>query len=130
MDLAGPAGKVAQRIDGALDVHGTGLGDRLAHVDRLDLRQLVAISLDQVGQAMNQALALQRLELAPRAAIELRAGGTHRTVQVVRGAHGDARQHALGGRLDDLGAGTITGLQPGTADEHALGLAEKTLGGL
>ncbi|MNZ73512.1 hypothetical protein D3C78_919230 [compost metagenome] len=79
---------------------------------------------------MNQALAFQRLELAPGAAIELCTRGTHGTVQVFSGAHRDARQHALGGRLDDLGTGTVTGLKPRPTDKHALGFAEKTLGGL
>ncbi|MNT23505.1 hypothetical protein D3C72_1589250 [compost metagenome] len=130
MDLAGPAGEVAQRIDRALDIHGACLGDRFAHVDGLDLCQLVAISVDQVSQPMDQAFAFQWLELAPGAAVELRTRGTYRAVEVFGGSHRDTRQHAFGGRLDDFGAGAVTGLKPGTSDEHALRLGQESLGRL
>ncbi|MCY1347593.1 hypothetical protein D9M68_364610 [compost metagenome] len=128
MNLAGPAGEVAKGVDGALDIHNPRLGDRLAHVDGFDLRQFIGVGFDQVSQAVQQAFPLQGFELAPGAAIELRASGLHGTLQIVRGAHGDAGEHAAGGRLDHLGA--VSRLQPGTADEHFLGLAEKALGRL
>ncbi|MNP22718.1 hypothetical protein D3C76_1154020 [compost metagenome] len=111
-----------------MDVYGPRLGNRLAHVDGFDLRQLIGIGLDQVGQAMQQALALQGLELAPGAAVELRTGGKHGLVEVICGAHGNVREHPFGGRLDHLRAATVGSLSPGAANEQFLGFAEEALG--
>ncbi|MNR22791.1 hypothetical protein D3C85_1397660 [compost metagenome] len=75
VQFGGPAGEVTQGIDGALDVDVLGEGDRLAHVDRFDLREFGGVLFDQVRQALDQAFPLRRFGLAPFATVELRTGG-------------------------------------------------------
>ncbi|MNF96132.1 hypothetical protein D3C84_789110 [compost metagenome] len=129
MQLGGPAGEVTQGIHGALDVHVLGEGNRFAHVDGFDFRQLRGVLLDQVGQALHHALAFGRFGLAPGAAVELGAGGLHGAVQVIGGAHGNAGDQAFGRRFDHIGSLAVAGFDPGAADEHFLDLAEEGLGG-
>jgi hypothetical protein len=74
---------------------------------------------------LHHPLAFGRFGLTPGAAVELGAGGLHGTVQISGGAHGNARDQAFGGRLDDFGRLAIAGLDPGAADEHFLDLAKK-----
>ncbi|MNF68727.1 hypothetical protein D3C84_505930 [compost metagenome] len=129
VQLGGPAGEVTQGIDRALDIHVTGLGGRLAHVDGLDLGQLLGIGFDQVGQALDHPLAFLGLGLAPGAAVELGARRLYRTVQVSGGAHGNTGDQACGRRFDDVGSLAVAGSEPGAADEHFLGFAKEGLGG-
>ena len=59
----------------------------------------------------------------------MHAGSLHGAIQVGHGAHRDAPEHALGGRLYHFGAAAIGGIQPGAADEQLVGFAEEALGG-
>ena len=58
LDLGRPAGVVAQVVDRGGDVALRG-GQRLAVVERLELGELVAVCLDQLGQRVHEAGALR-----------------------------------------------------------------------
>jgi hypothetical protein len=84
---------------GHVDRAGHALG--LAHVDRLELGQLVGMRVDQVGDRVHGLLAHDRRQVAPAAVVERGARGGDGTVDVLVGRLDEARDHlARGGILD------------------------------
>ena len=69
VDGLGVPGDAARR---RRDVHGEAVADRLAHVERLEQRQLVAVREDQLGEALQHALAFARRLPRPDAAARTR----------------------------------------------------------
>lgn len=64
MNLIRPAGVVAERIDGAVNVK-LGLGQRLAVVQSLKVGEVTLLQLDQVGQFVDETAAGAGVQLAP-----------------------------------------------------------------
>src|SRR6185436_21017149 len=96
-----------------------GAADRRAHVEGVELRQLLEILLDEIGKLQQQRLPLEWLDLAPRP-LERPAGGGDRTVDILDIAFGDGRQQLAGGgimRLEFLAGGSV---HPFSVDQHLL----------
>jgi len=72
---------IAQHAEHA-ELVAAGAADRRAHVERVELRQLLEILLDEIGELEQQALPLERLDLAPRP-FEGAAGGGDRAIDVL-----------------------------------------------
>src|SRR6202035_254627 len=96
--LVGPAGEVAQGVDGRRDVDVARLEDRLAVVEGLQERELVDARLQGVGDLPQQAPALAGGELLPIAR-ERRLGGGDGAVDVGSSRRGDGADHLLGRRV-------------------------------
>ena len=122
LDLVGPAGVVAERVDRA-DHVAARVADRLAAVDRLELREFLGVLLDQVGELEHQLTAVGGVHLGPRPLLEGGAGGLDGAVHVGRRRRRHLGQHVAGRgveRLERAAAGRIDELvvdeQPGLAD--------------
>ena len=85
----------------------------------VELRQLLEILLDEVGELEQQVLPLERLDLAPRP-FEGAASGGDRAVDVLRVALGDRRQQFAGGGIVGLEALAGGGVDPLAVDQHLL----------
>ncbi len=88
--------------------------ERLADVPRLDLRNLLAVFLQRVGECVQKTGALVRRRLAPRPG-ERGACGGHRAVDVVRPGHRSLRERRTTGGLSQ-----VTDLARGGLDELAV----------
>ena len=101
LDLRRPARHVVEQVGGERDVGDARDRHRLAVVERLEQRQLVAVLEDQVAEAVHDLAALGRRHAPPRAVlVEGRACGAHRAVDVLGAALGHVREHFLGRRVD------------------------------
>src|SRR5207245_7647690 len=101
-ELVRPAGVVAEGLGAGRDVDVAALGEGLAVVERLELRQLVAVLLDQVGDLEEQALALTRVHARPSAVVERAARGARSAIDVLLVALRDPREHLARGGVDGL----------------------------
>ena len=99
-----------------------GAGDRRAHVERVQRRELLDIALHQIGELQQDGLPLRRLELAPRAVEGLARGGDG-AVDVLGVAFGDMRQDFAGGRVAGFKGLAGSGFEPLAANQHALRFA-------
>jgi ParB family chromosome partitioning protein len=126
-DLGRPTGVVAEVVDDERNVGDARDADRLAIVERLELRELLGVGLDQVGQLPDRAAALGRGHAAPRTALEGAPRRAHGAIDVflLTGCH-------LGKRL--FGGGIVGGerlaggrLGPLAIDEHAASTAADEL---
>ncbi len=81
LDLVGPAGVVAERVDDALHVAAR-VADGLAAVERLERGQLLGVLLDEVGELEHQPAALGGVHRRPGAGLQGRAGGLDGLVDV------------------------------------------------
>ena len=88
--------------------------DGPAHVERVDHGELFEVPVDEVGQLEQQRLALERLELAPRA-FEGPARGSDREVDIGGAGLGDLRELFACG-----GIGRLEGLAGGGRDSFAV----------
>ncbi len=102
IDLAGPAGVVAQTL------RRPGHGGKLRHHERhaivhaLERRQLVSVRLDLVGKLQQQVAAAGRRQVRPRSALECPAGGLDRRVDVIGIGSRSLREDFTGRRIDDV----------------------------
>jgi hypothetical protein len=96
-----------------------GAADRRAHVERIELRQLFEIFLDEIGQFEQQVLPLKGLDLAPWP-FEGAAGGRDRAVDILGIALGDGGEQFSGGRVVRLEALAGCGVDPFAVDQHLL----------
>jgi hypothetical protein len=101
LDLRGPAGVVAKVIDGERHVGRARHHQRLAVVEALELRELLAVLLDQVRQPPQQLAALARVHSGPRAQVEGAPRSLHGAVDVLGAAPGDVGDGVLPGRVLD-----------------------------
>src|SRR5262249_57296969 len=83
VDLGDPAGVVAERRRGARDVDVPALGEGLPVVERLELRELVPVRLDQLRDAKEDPLALRRTHADPGAVVEGAPRGPDGAVDVL-----------------------------------------------
>src|SRR4028119_1003575 len=88
MDLVGPAGVIAERLDGARDVDVARFEDRLAVVERLEQGELVDVGFDGIGPPREGAATPAGGAAGP-AAVEGARGGLHRPVDVRGARRGD-----------------------------------------
>ncbi len=117
MDLVGPAGVVAQAVDGQRQIGGFRFADRLAVVERFERGQLVGFVFDQVGQFGDQAAAIAGVHFRPGTVLECVAGGFHRQVDVGRIALGHLGDDFFGRWVDGVKRLAAGGRHPLAADE-------------
>ena len=118
MDRGRLACVIAQHAEHAQLV-AAGARDRRAHVDRVELRQLLKILLDQVGEPEQHVLPLEWPYLAPRS-LEGAAGGGYRTVDVLGVALGDGGEQFAGRWIMSLELLARGGIDPFAVDQHLL----------
>jgi len=97
------------------DVHAPRVADRLAHVERLEERELVTVLANELGEADENALPLFRCEPRPDTRLECRARTAHGAVDVLHIACRNRRDHASG-----AGADAVERLPRGRVDVHAV----------
>jgi ParB family chromosome partitioning protein len=98
--LVGGLRDPAEGLDGLGQVHVAAVGDRLARLERVELRELLEVRLDQVREAEHDDLALGGGAARPAAVLERRPSGRHRGVDVGGVAGRDLGQRpARGGVL-------------------------------
>ncbi len=112
------AGVVTQHAKHAQLV-AAGPADRRAHIERIELRQLLEILLDQIGELQEHVLPLERLCLAPRS-FEGAARGGDRAVDVLRITLGDGREQFAGCGVEGLELLAGGGVDPFAVDQHLL----------
>lgn len=100
LDLRRPARHVAEIFRRGLHLDQPGQHDRLALVQCLQLRQFLAMRLDQVGDLQEQPLALCGQHFRPRPLERLLRGG-NRPVDIGRSAGRHARKHFSRRRIID-----------------------------
>ncbi len=128
LDLGRPAGVVAQVGDRAGDVAAGG-GERLAVVERLDLGELVAVCLDQLGERVDHPGALGGRELSHRP-VERGAGGLGGAADVVGAGVGDLADRLAGRRVDRLEGAAVGGVDPLAADQQPVRRIDELAGGV
>jgi hypothetical protein len=72
--------------------------DRRPHVERIELRQLLKILFDEIGELKQQVLPLKGLYLAP-GPLESAAGGADRAVDILGITFGDGGEQFAGRRI-------------------------------
>ena len=115
-DGADGAGEEAPRVPARREVDERGLADRLSDVVALDLGQVVALGLDQLGQAQHEAGSLVGVEVAPGR--EGRPSGAHGLVDVLGLRGRDVGDGAVGGRVDGRDGRAAGRLDPLAADQE------------
>jgi hypothetical protein len=105
LDLVGRTGVVAQRLDHAVDVAARG-AHGFSHVARLQPRQRLALPGHQIGEAIQQAPAIRRRQLAPGAAPR-RVRRRDRPLDLGRAATGHVADHLLGRGVDGGKGATV-----------------------
>jgi hypothetical protein len=96
-----------------------GAADRRAHVERVELRQLLEILLDEIGEFQKQALPLERLDLAP-GTFEGAASRDNRAVDILGVAFGHGRQQFTCRGIKRLEFLAGSGIDPLAVDQHLL----------
>ncbi|MCY1357316.1 hypothetical protein D9M69_438050 [compost metagenome] len=127
-DLGGPAGHVAEEVDGQLHVHDLGHGGALAVVQAFQFGQLPGVALHQVGQAPQQVLPLAGAHAAPGRIVEGLAGGLHGAVDVLNGGGGDFAEDFASGRVAEAHGVAAGGVLPFCADQHLQLAVEESVG--
>ena len=111
--------------DRSVDVDVLGQADRLAVVERLDLREFLGVRLQRVGERMHQPLAPGRWHRGPRAGRERLAGGRDGAVDVLGAALGDLGDLAARRGVDGGEGAPVGGLQALGADQQAVRLGDE-----
>jgi hypothetical protein len=132
VDRLGVPGVAARRLG---YVEGQRVADGLAHVQRFQQREFLAVLVDQRGQAQQMLLALARRQGAPDAGFEGAAGGLHGAVHVGRAARRHVGQlapvyRAGGGEGGAIGRVAIGAVDVGLAIEGERGGAGAPVGGV
>jgi len=117
-DLRRPAGHVADPLRIRADLEHAREHQQLAVVQRFEARELLAVLLDQVGQAQHQQLTLRRQHVLPFGGFEGGAGRTYGGVDVLGLCVGHAGDLLAGARVVDGQRLARACLDPLAADEH------------
>ena len=128
-DFGGPAGHVAEHIDGEGDIGDAGDGKRLAVVERFEFGEFLEVLLEQVAELPHQAAALGGLHAGPRAVVEGGAGGADGAVDVLGLSLGNVGHDLAGGGVVDGKGLAGRGEDEASADKHAMFLGDKIVGG-
>jgi hypothetical protein len=127
LDLRRPARHVAEDVDRERHVGGARHDLRLAVVEALELRELVGVRLEEVGELPEQAAAVRRRHRRPRAGIERAARGAHGALHVLAIAFRDLRDHLARRRVVARERLAGSGLDPLAVDQHRAAAGDETL---
>ena len=99
--------------------------ERLAVVERFELREFFQMLFDQIAKLPDHAAALGRRDLRPRAAVKRGAGRLYGAIDVFLVALGDARQDVAGGGI--VGGKRLAGggFHPLAVDENFVRFANE-----
>jgi hypothetical protein len=122
-DLGGPAGHVADEVDGQGHVHVARHGHRLAVVDGFQLGEFLGVGFQQVGQRAAGAPGPPGGGAAIRRFEGLAGGGHGRSMSAASPAGTRQKASPLAGSM--TGRVAPEGLHPLAADQHAAGRARK-----
>src|SRR4029077_10124793 len=100
VDLGGPARVVAEDLGRERDLDLARVEHGLAGAEALEPGHLVEVLLDQIAEAPDDAPALVRRHLRPRALVEGLAGRGHRQIDVPLVPLADRPDRLLVGRVD------------------------------
>ncbi len=117
----GEGGEVLVVVGRVRHVDGAAQADRLAHVEALQLRDLVRVLPDQLGHPVQDPAALASGRRGPRTAVEGLARGTYGRVHVGRRRLRDGRDDRAPGRVDHLRTRSVGRLAPLPSDEQSPG---------
>jgi hypothetical protein len=106
--------------DGAGDVDHVRELHRLAVVEGLDLRQLLAVLLHQVGESVHQEAALRRRCRAPRPGLERPPRGRDGRIDIGGSPVGDRGDRLSGGRVEGVERPAVGGGTPLAADHEVV----------
>ena len=126
----GPAGEMAKVSDGFGDIDHLRELQRFAIVKRLELRQFVAVRLDQVGQPVDQPGALRRGHFRPGAALQGISSGLDGPIDVRCAGLGDRRDRLTGGGVEGFECPPIGGRLALAADQQLVLAGRKIPRGL
>ncbi|MCY1535525.1 hypothetical protein D9M68_709340 [compost metagenome] len=118
VELVQALGVPGEDMRGARYVDIPGVHHRLAHVQRVQQRQLFAVLQHQFGQAQQHLLALARRHACPRPLLESLARTAHRQVDFGLAAGGDPGQQLVGRRVDCVEGSTGFGIDLAAADQR------------
>ncbi|MCY1415980.1 hypothetical protein D9M71_314790 [compost metagenome] len=115
-----------EHAGGAGHVDVPGVHHRLAHVQRVEQGQFLAVGEHQFGELEQHRLALARRHARPGAVVEGIARGAHGGVDLDLAAGGDVGQQAVGRRVDGsegsaVGGGHAAATDQGAVDEGLAG---------
>ena len=116
--------------DRAVDVDVAREPDRLAVVERLDLRELLRVRFERVGQRPHQPLAPGRADRRPGALGEGRARGRDGAIDVLRAGLRHARDLTAGGGVERRERAPVGGRGSLGADQEALGSGDERARGV
>ena len=118
LDLRRPPGVVAELVDHERDVGDARDRDRLAVVERLELRELLAVRLDEVGELPEHPAALRRRRARPGSALERLPRGADGAIDVLLVAGGNLRERLF--RRGIVGRECLAGrrFHPLAVDQH------------
>ena len=91
---------VAEMFGGERNVGDARDGERLAVIERFELRELFEMLFDQIAELPDQFAALGRRDVRTMAGLERGARGFHRAVDVFAVAFGDVGEHFAGRGID------------------------------
>ena len=117
-ELVGPAGVVADAVDGQRQVGGSRVDNRLAVVERFERGQLIEIRFHQIGELVHQAASIASIHLRPRTGFKRGSRGLHGSIDVGRIALGHFGDHCFIHRVDRLEPFAAAGLDPLAVDQH------------
>src|SRR5206468_2858344 len=117
LERASGAGEESEAVRDGRDLVADGHSERLAHVLRLDARQLIAVLLDDRCELEQHLAPLARRAVGPDLVVRL-ARSLHRAVDVLRRALRHGRDDLTEGRVLDLLHLVACAVDPLAADEH------------
>jgi hypothetical protein len=123
-DLRRPSRHVAQPLDRAAHLEHARDLQALAVFEAFELRQRLALRLDQIGEAEDQPFAIGRTQPRPRSG-QRRARRDHGLVDFRGAAIRDLRDDLACGGIVDAQAPRRRRVDEGAADEGALPVGEK-----
>ncbi len=116
-ELRRPAGHVPKQIRGQRDVCGPSDRDRLAVVQRLEFRELLAMLGNEIADPPHNLAPRGRSHATPRP-LERSSGRSHRKIDVRDVAFGDGGENLAGGRVQRLERLVGFGIDPSSVDEQ------------
>lgn len=108
---------VAESLCGMGNVERGRLLHGLPDIQRLNSRQSLRVSIDQIRQPAENGGALLGGHGSPTRSGERLPGGYHRKIHILRSAIGNPREKTARARVEHLDATASSGIPPPAADE-------------
>src|SRR5579875_2228203 len=126
-DLGCPARHIPEQIDGEGNIGDTGNRQGFAVIQRFELRELLAVLLNEIGQPGNAATSLRGTHLAPGALIEGFACGSHGPMDIFGPSLGHMSHHLTRSGIVNLEGFARGGIYPLAINQHLTSFTDKLL---